>query len=86
VEQSTQTLPQATTCNAETQTHPWDEKEIIHKWKKEYAATQAKSLQEHNQIWINHTYSNWEDLEQTRQEARTLKKQNKELKANFSDI
>jgi hypothetical protein len=25
VEQATQTLPQPTTCNAETQTQPWDE-------------------------------------------------------------
>jgi hypothetical protein len=39
VEQSTQTLPHPTTCNAKTQTHPWDEQEIIQKWKKEYAAT-----------------------------------------------
>jgi hypothetical protein len=58
VEQSTQTLPHPTTCNAETQTQPWDEQAVIQKWKKEYAATQAKSLQEHRQIWINHTYSN----------------------------
>ena len=56
VEQATQTLPQPTTCNAETQTQPWDEQEIIEKWKKESAVTQAKSLQEHRQIWINHTY------------------------------
>jgi hypothetical protein len=63
VEQSTQTLPHPTTCNAETQTQPWDEQVVIQKWKKEYAATQAKSLQEHRQIWINHTYSNWEALE-----------------------
>jgi hypothetical protein len=80
VEQATQTLPQPTTCNAETQTQPWDEQAIIEKWKKESVVTQAKSLQEHRQIWINHTYSNWEALEQTRQEARALKKQNKELK------
>ena len=39
VEQSTQTLPHPTTCNAETQTQPWDEQAIIQKWKKEYAAT-----------------------------------------------
>ena len=84
VEQATQTLPQPTTCNAETQTQPWDEQAVIQKWKKEYAATQAKSLQEHRQIWINHTYSNWEALEQTRQEARALKKQNKELKGGLA--
>jgi hypothetical protein len=83
VEQATQTLPQPITCNAETQTQPWDEQAIIQKWKKESAATQAKSLQEHRQIWINHTYSNWEALEQTRQEARALKKQNKELKGRL---
>jgi hypothetical protein len=39
VEKSTQTLPQPTTCNVETQTQPWDEQAIIQKWKKEYAAT-----------------------------------------------
>jgi len=50
VEQSTQTLPHPTTCNAETQTHTCDEQASIQKWKKEYAATQAKSLQEHRQI------------------------------------
>jgi hypothetical protein len=98
VEQATQTLPQSTTCNAETQTqtlpqpitrnvetktHPWDEQAIIEKWKKEFVVTQAKSLQEHKQIWINHTYSNWEALEKTRQEARTFKKQNKEIKGRM---
>jgi hypothetical protein len=82
-ETQTQTLPQPITCNAETQTQPWDEQEIIEKWKKESAVTQAKSLQEHRQIWINHTYSNWEALEQTRQEARTFKKQKKELKGRM---
>jgi hypothetical protein len=50
VEQSTQTLPHPTTCNAKTQTQPWDEQAVIQKWKKEYAATQVKSLQEHKQI------------------------------------
>jgi hypothetical protein len=78
-EQSTQTLPHPTTSNAETQTQLWDEQAAIQKWKKEYAETQAKNLQVHRQIWINHTYSNWEALEQTRQEARDLRKQNKEL-------
>jgi hypothetical protein len=34
VEQATQTLPQPTTCNAKTQTQPWDEQAIIDKWKK----------------------------------------------------
>ena len=66
VEQATQNLPQSTTCNAKTQTQPWDEQAIIEKWKKESVVTQAKSSQEHRQIWINHTYSNWEALEQTR--------------------
>jgi hypothetical protein len=84
LEQSTQTLPHPTTCNTKRQTQPWDEQAIIQKWKKEHAATQAKSLQEHRQIWINHTYSNWEALEQTHQEARTLKKQNKELKGRLA--
>jgi hypothetical protein len=50
VEQATQTLPQPTTCNVETQTQPWDEQAIIQKWKKESVVTQAKSLQEHRQI------------------------------------
>jgi hypothetical protein len=63
VEQATQTLPQPTTCNAETQTQPRDEQEIIEKWKKESVVTQAKSLQKHRQIWINHINSNWEPLE-----------------------
>jgi hypothetical protein len=84
VEQSTQTLPHPTTCNAETQTQPWDEQAVIQKWNNEYATTQTKSLQEHRQIWINHTYSNWESLEKTRQEARALKKHNKELKGRLA--
>jgi hypothetical protein len=66
MEQSTQTLPHPTTSNAETQSQLWDEQATIQKWKKEYAETQAKSLQVNRQIWINHTYSNWEALEQTR--------------------
>jgi len=82
-ETQTQTLPQPITCNAETQTQPWDEQAIIEKWKKESAVTQAKSLQKHRKIWINHTYSNWEALEKTRQEARTFKKQNKEVKGRM---
>jgi hypothetical protein len=64
-EQSTQTLPHPTTSNTETQTQLWDEHAEMQKWKKEYAETQAKNLQVHKQIWINHTYSNWEVLEQT---------------------
>jgi hypothetical protein len=36
VEQYTQTLPHPTTCNAETQSQPWDKQSVIHKWKKEY--------------------------------------------------
>jgi hypothetical protein len=82
-EQFTQTLPHPTTSNAETQTQLWDEHAEIQKWKKEYAETQAKNLQVHKQIWINHTYSNWEVLEQIRQEARELKKKNKELKGRL---
>jgi regulator of replication initiation timing len=38
-EQSTQTLPNPTTSNAETQTQLWDEHAKIQKWKKEYAET-----------------------------------------------
>jgi hypothetical protein len=39
VKQATQTLPQPTICNAETQTKPWDEQAIIEKWKKESVVT-----------------------------------------------
>jgi hypothetical protein len=38
-EQSTQTLPNPTTSNVETQTQLWDEHTEIQKWKKEYAET-----------------------------------------------
>jgi hypothetical protein len=79
-EQFTQTLPNPTTSNAETQTQLWDEHAEIQKWKKEYAETQAKNLQVHKQIWINQTFSNWEALDQTRQVVRELKKKNKDLK------
>jgi hypothetical protein len=83
VEQATQTLPQPITCDAETQTQPWDEQAIMDKWKKESVVTQDKSLQEHRLLWLNHIYSNWEALEQTRQESRAHKKQNKELKGKL---
>jgi hypothetical protein len=43
-EQSTQTLSNPTTSDAETQTRPWDEHAEIQKWKKEYAETQAQYL------------------------------------------
>jgi hypothetical protein len=79
-EKSTQTLPNPTTSNAETQTQLWDEHAKIQKWKKEYAETHAKNLQVHKQIWINQTFSNWEALDQTRQVVRELKKKNKDLK------
>jgi hypothetical protein len=82
-EKSTQTLSHPTTSNAETQTQLWHEHTEIQKWKKEYAETQAKNLQVHRQIWINHTYSNWESLEKTRQEARDLKKKKKDLKGRL---
>jgi hypothetical protein len=82
-EQSTQTMPNPTTSNAETQTQLWDEHAEIQKWKKEYAETQAKHLQVHRQTWINQTFSNWEALDQTRQEARELKKKNKDLKGRL---
>ena len=39
VEQATQTLPQPTTCDAKTQTQPWNEQAIMDKWKKEFAIT-----------------------------------------------
>jgi hypothetical protein len=82
-EQSTQTLPNPTTSNAETQTQLWDEHAEIQKWKKEYAETQSKHLQVHRQTWINHTFSNWEASEQIRQEARDLKTKNKDLKGRL---
>ena len=34
---STPTIPHPTTCNAETQIGPWNEQQIMNKWKKEYA-------------------------------------------------
>jgi hypothetical protein len=86
-EQSTQTLPSPTTSNAETQTsHPWDEYVEIQKWKKEYAEIQAQKLQVHRQTWRNHTFSNWEALDLTRQEIREVKKKNRELKYRIVKI
>jgi hypothetical protein len=79
-EQSTQTLPNPTTSDAETQTQLWDEHAEIQKWKKEYAETQTQHLQVHKKIWINQTFSNWEALDQTRQTVRELRKKNKDLK------
>jgi hypothetical protein len=80
-EQSTQTLPGPTTSNAETQSsHLWDEYAEIQKWKKEYAEIQAHQVQVHRQTWRNHTFSNWEASDLTRQEIREVKKKNRELK------
>jgi hypothetical protein len=86
-EQSTQTLPGPTTSDAETQTsHLWDEHAEIQKWKKEYAEIQAQQLQVHRQTWRNHTFSNWEALDLTRQEIREVKKKNRELKGRMVKI
>jgi hypothetical protein len=86
-EQSTQTMPNPTTVHAETQTsHLWDEHAEIQKWKKEYAETQAQHLQVHRQTWRNHTFSNWEALDLTRQEVREVKKKNRDLKARMVKI
>jgi hypothetical protein len=86
-EQSTQTLPGPTTSDAETQTsHLWDEHAEIQKWKKEYAKTQDQHLQAHRQTWRNHTFSNWEALDLTRQEVREVKKKNRDLKARMVKI
>jgi hypothetical protein len=85
-EQSTQTLPNPTTSDAETQTRPWDEHAEIQKWKKEYAETQAQHLQIHRQTWRNHTFSNWEALDLTRQEVREVKKKNRDLKDRMVKI
>jgi hypothetical protein len=86
-EQFTQTLPGPTTSDAETQTsHLWDEHAEIQKWKKEYAKTQDQHLQVHRQTWRNHTFSNWEALDLTRQEVREVKKKNRDLKARMVKI
>jgi hypothetical protein len=86
-EQFTQTLPGPTTSDAETQTsHLWDELAEIQKWKKEYAKTQDQQLQVHRQTWRNHTFSNWEALDLTRQEVRKVKKKNRDLKARMVKI
>jgi hypothetical protein len=86
-EQSTQTMPNPTTCHAETQTsHLWDEHAEIQKWKKEYVETQAQHLQVHRQTWMNHTFSNWEALDLTCQEIREVKKNNRELKGRMVKI
>jgi hypothetical protein len=86
-EQSTQTMPNPTTFHAETQTsHLWDEHAEIQKWKKEYAETQAQHLQVHRKTWRNHTFSNWEALDLTRQEVREVKKKNRDLKARMVKI
>jgi hypothetical protein len=82
-EQSTQTLPNPTTSDAETQTQLWDEHAEIQKWKKEYAETQTQHLQVHRQTWMNQTFSNWVALDLTRQEVRELKKKNKDLKGRL---
>jgi hypothetical protein len=86
-EQFTQTPPGPTTSDAETQTsHLWDEHAEIQKWKKEYAKTQDQQLQVHRQTWRNHTFSNWEALDLTRQEVRKVKKKNRDLKARMVKI
>jgi hypothetical protein len=86
-EQFTQTPPGPTTSDAETQTsHLWDEHAEIQKWKKEYAKTQDQQLQVHRKTWRNHTFSNWEALDLTRQEVREVKKKNRDLKARMVKI
>jgi hypothetical protein len=86
-EQFTQTLPSPTILDAETQTsHLWDEHAEIQKWKKEYAKTQDQQLQVHKQTWRNHTFSNWEALDLTRQEVRKVKKKNRDLKDRMVKI
>jgi hypothetical protein len=86
-EQFTQTLLGPTILDAETQTsHLWDEHAEIQKWKKEYAKTQDQQLQVHKQTWRNHTFSNWEALDLTRQEVRKVKKKNRDLKDRMVKI
>jgi hypothetical protein len=86
-EQSTQTPPGPTITNAQTQTsHLWDEVAEIQKWKKDYAKTQDQQLQVHKKTWRNHTFSNWEALDLTRQEVRKVKKKNRDLKDRMVKI
>jgi hypothetical protein len=86
-EQFTQTLPGPITSDAETQTsHLWDELAEIQKWKKDYAKTQDQQMQVHKQTWRNHTFSNWEALDLTRQEVRKVKKKNRDLKDRMVKI
>jgi hypothetical protein len=86
-EQFTQTLPGPITSDAETQTsHLWDELAEIQKWKKDYAKTQDQQLQVHKQNWRNHTFSNWEALDLTRQEVRKVRKKNRDLKDRMVKI
>ena len=44
VSSSTQTMPQPSTSNAGTQTLPWNQLELMNKWKKQYAVEQDKIL------------------------------------------
>lgn len=43
-------------------------------WKKEYALSQEKALQEHKSLWQNHVYRNWEVLEQFHAQQKENKK------------
>ena len=52
----------------------------MNKWRKEYAISQGKVLQEHKLLWQNYIYSNLEALEQILQQSSAHKKNNKELK------
>ena len=73
-------MPQPSTYNAETQTPPWKELEIMNKWKKQYAIDQDKMLQQHKLAWQNQMYANWDNWEQTLQQLKDSKKEIKELK------
>jgi len=75
----TQTEPQ---CARTVFTQTSSFQELRDTWKKEYALSQEKILQEHKSLWLNHVYRNWEVLEH----SRAQHKENKELKTRLSLI
>ena len=73
-------MPQPSTSNARTQTLPWNQLELMNKWKKQYVVDQDKILQQHKLAWQNNMYANWDIWEQTLQQLRDSRKEVKELK------
>lgn len=80
VSSTTQTMSQPSTSNAGTQTLPWNQLELMNKWKKQYAEEQDTILQQHKLAWQNHMYANLDSWEQTLQQLRDSKKEVKESK------